>query len=89
MFVIQTATLRQRKRSWRAAYPKLDPFGLIPPRQRVPQGSGGTIEEQTAIAAILSDMDSEIVSLETALAKARHLKRGMMQELLTARIRLV
>jgi hypothetical protein len=34
-------------------------------------------------------MDSEIASLETALAKARHLKRGMMQELLIGRIRLV
>jgi hypothetical protein len=34
-------------------------------------------------------MDSEIASLVTALAKARHLKRGMMQELLTGKIRLV
>lgn len=45
--------------------------------------------EQTAIAAILSDMDDEIVALEGKLAKARHLKQGMMQELLTGRIRLV
>lgn len=45
--------------------------------------------EQTAIAAILSDMDAEIVALETKLAKARQLKQGMMQELLTGRIRLV
>ena len=47
------------------------------------------IEEQTAIAAILSDMDTEITALEDKLAKARHLKQGMMQELLTGRIRLV
>lgn len=48
-----------------------------------------TIEEQSAIAAILSDMDAEIAALEAKLAKARQLKQGMMQELLTGRIRLV
>lgn len=47
------------------------------------------IPEQTAIAAILSDMDAEIAALEAKLAKARRLKQGMMQELLTGRIRLV
>ncbi len=36
-----------------------------------------------------SDMDAEIVALEAKLAKARQLKQGMMQELLTGRIRLV
>jgi len=45
--------------------------------------------EQTAIAAILSHMDAEIAALEAKLAKARWLKQGMMQELLTGRIRLV
>lgn len=45
--------------------------------------------EQTAIASILSDMDAEIASLEAKLAKSRQLKQGMMQELLTGRIRLV
>lgn len=48
-----------------------------------------TIEEQTAIATILSDMDIELAELESRLAKARHIKQGMMQELLTGRIRLV
>lgn len=43
-------------------------------------------QEQTAIATILSDMDTE---LESRLAKARHIKQGMMQELLTGRIRLL
>jgi type I restriction enzyme S subunit len=47
------------------------------------------IEEQTAIAIILRDMDAEIAALEAKLAKARQLKQGMMQELLTGRIRLV
>jgi type I restriction enzyme, S subunit len=46
-------------------------------------------EEQTAIAAILFDMDAEIAALEARFAKARQLKQGMMQELLTGRIRLV
>ena len=47
------------------------------------------VEEQIAIAAVLSDMDAAISALETKLAKARQLKQGMMQELLTGRIRLV
>ena len=47
------------------------------------------LPEQTAIATILSDMDAEIAALETKLAKARQLKQGMMQELLTGRKRLV
>ena len=48
-----------------------------------------SVLEQTAIAAILSDMDAEITTLEAKLGKARNLKQGMMQELLTGRIRLV
>jgi type I restriction enzyme S subunit len=48
-----------------------------------------TMEEQTAIAAVLSDMDAEIAALGDKLTKARQLKQGMMQELLTGRIRLV
>ncbi|MBW3760334.1 restriction endonuclease subunit S [Aeromonas jandaei] len=45
-------------------------------------------KEQTAIATILSDMDSELQALEQKLAKARDVKQGMMQQLLTGRIRL-
>lgn len=47
-----------------------------------------TVEEQTAIAAILFDMDAEISALEARREKTRNLKQGMMQELLTGRIRL-
>jgi type I restriction enzyme S subunit len=47
------------------------------------------LEEQTAIVIVLSDMDTEIAALETQLTKARQLKQGMMQELLTGRIRLI
>jgi type I restriction enzyme S subunit len=48
-----------------------------------------TKAEQTAIAAILSDMDAEIAALEAKLAKARQIKQGMMQQLLTGRTRLI
>ena len=44
-----------------------------------------TIVEQIAIATILSDMDDEISALETKLAKACQVKRGMMHNLLTGR----
>lgn len=47
------------------------------------------IEEQTAIATILSDMDEEIQVLEQHLSKTRQIKQGMMQELLTGKTRLV
>lgn len=47
------------------------------------------IGDQTHIATILSVMDTEIAALETKLAKYRHIKQGMMQNLLTGRIRLV
>jgi type I restriction enzyme S subunit len=48
-----------------------------------------SLGEQIAIATILSDLDAEITALEAKLAKVRSLKQGMMQELLTGRIRLV
>ena len=48
-----------------------------------------SLPEQTAIATVLSDMDAEIAALETRRDKTRDIKQGMMQELLTGRIRLV
>jgi type I restriction enzyme S subunit len=45
--------------------------------------------EQTHIAEILSDMDIEILRLEDKLEKQKQLKQGMMQSLLTGKIRLV
>ena len=47
------------------------------------------IEEQRAIAAVLSDMDAEIVALEQRQDKTRAIKQGMLQQLLTGRVRLV
>jgi len=48
-----------------------------------------SVAEQTAIAAILSDMDAELAALEARRAKTRALKQAMMLELLTGRTRLV
>jgi len=48
-----------------------------------------TFDEQTAIATVLGDMDTELAALEVRLTKARQIKQGMMQELLTGRIRLL
>jgi type I restriction enzyme S subunit len=47
-----------------------------------------SIEEQTAITTILSDMDEELQVLEQRLNKTRQIKQGMMQELLTGKTRL-
>ena len=46
------------------------------------------LPEQCAIAAVLSDMDDEIAALERRREKTEAVKRGMMQELLTGRVRL-
>jgi len=45
--------------------------------------------EQNAIAKVLSDMDAEIEALEQRRAKTQQIKQGMMQQLLTGRVRLV
>lgn len=48
-----------------------------------------TKEEQEAIAAILFDMDSDIHKLEAKLEKYQKVKQGMMEELLTGKVRLM
>ncbi|MBN8649597.1 MAG: restriction endonuclease subunit S, partial [Caulobacterales bacterium] len=47
------------------------------------------IDEQASISQILTDMDSEISTLETKLEKAKKIKQGMMQDLLTGKVRLI
>lgn len=47
------------------------------------------LEEQRAIATVLSDMDAEIAALEARRDKTHAIKQGMMQQLLTGRVRLV
>ena len=47
------------------------------------------VQEQRAIAAVLSDMDAEIAALERRRDKTRAVKQSMMQQLLTGRVRLI
>jgi type I restriction enzyme, S subunit len=47
-----------------------------------------SVEEQTAIATVLSDMDVELSALEARRDKTRALKQAMMQELLTGKTRI-
>jgi type I restriction enzyme S subunit len=47
------------------------------------------LAEQIAIVTVLSDMDAEIAALERRRDKTRAIKLGMMQQLLTGRVRLV
>lgn len=69
-------TMSDHKRYWISEYQKIElPF----------PGP----EEQAAIAQILSDMDAELAALEAEAEKARGIKQGMMQNLLTGKVRLV
>ena len=47
-----------------------------------------SIDEQTAIVTVLSEIDDELVALEARRDKTRYLKQAMMQELLTGKMRL-
>lgn len=67
------------------SHQRIHPTQVLAIEMSIPQD----LEEQTAIAAVLTDMDEEIAALEGKLAKARQIKQGMMQELLTGRIRLI
>ncbi len=64
------------------------------PQLTAPQASAYDVKippvtEQTRIAAILGDMDDGISALESKLSKAKQIKQGMMQELLTGKTRLI
>ena len=65
------------KRHWISEYSELT--------IRIPS----TIEEQRAIAAVLTNMDDEIAALEQKRDKYITVKQGMMQQLLTGKIRLI
>lgn len=64
-------------------------MGLSLPELRKISFSKPPLTEQTAIAAVLTDMETEIAALDARLAKARQLKQGMMQMLLTGKVRLL
>ena len=65
------------------AQPHVHPSDLNPLMILIPK-----MKEQTAIAKILSNMDKEIESLEKKLKKYKKIKVGMMQQLLTGKIRI-
>jgi type I restriction enzyme S subunit len=67
-----------KQQSYTAKLVKLLPITLPP-----------TVDEQRAIATVLFDMDAEIAALEARRDKTKDVKQGMMQELLTGRIRLI
>lgn len=67
------------------AQPHIYPSNLNKIQMYIPS----EIPEQEAIAEVLSDMDMEITALEQRLEKTKAIKQGMMQQLLTGRIRLV
>jgi type I restriction enzyme, S subunit len=66
------------------AQPHIHPNDLRPMSVRVPH-----VDEQVAIAEVLTDMDAELAAFEQRREKARALKQAMMQELLTGKTRLV
>lgn len=77
--------LRLNQRAESSAQPVLTVSKLMPLELFVPE----TKDEQTAIAAVLSDMDTELAALEARRDKTRALKQAMMQELLTGKTRLI
>ena len=64
---------------------KLNKFEMYKIEVNVPDDT----DEQRAVASVLSDMDAEIAALEQRRDKTRAIKQGMMQQLLTGRMRLV
>ncbi len=82
-FLLQSLQEKIYKMQTGGAQPHIHPSDLNPIIVAVPK-----LEEQTAIANILSDMDAEIESLEQKRDKYTMLKQGMMQQLLTGRIRI-
>lgn len=67
------------------AQPHIHPSDIEPLQFSFPND----VEKQKEIATILSDMDAEIEALEKELSKYKDLKTGMMQQLLTGKIRLI
>lgn len=83
-FLLQSLQDTIYKMQTGGAQPHIHPNDLNPIIVSIPKP-----EEQTAIATVLSDMDTEIEKLENKLGKYRQIKTGMMQQLLTGKIRLL
>ena len=83
-YVMLTKRAELERRSSGSTFLEINPRELKSLLISLPQ-----INEQQAIAEVLSDMDAEIAALEQRLEKTKAIKQGMMQQLLTGRIRLV
>ena len=81
-YVLTTMNLNQYSES--SAQPGLSVSKILMLDLRVPPSKA----EQTAIAAVLSDMDTELAALQARRTKTQALKQATMQELLTGRIQL-
>jgi len=76
---------------------QLHATGTTGSHQRIPPSKAMSIEvaapreptEQTAIAAVITDMDAELAAIQQRLTKTSSLKQAMIQELLTGKTRLV
>ena len=66
------------------AQPHIHPIDLMPLQVNLPP-----LPEQHAVASVISDIDAEITALEQRRDKTRAIKQGMMQQLLTGRVRLM
>lgn len=85
-YCFQTKTIRDQFRFYAVGTKVSGISKTNIPRLTMPIPS---LDEQAAIASVLTDMDSELVMLEQRLAKTRDLKQAMMEELLTGKTRLV
>ncbi len=85
-YCFQTATIRQQFLFYAVGTKVSGISKTNIPKLTLPVPS---VPEQTAIAAVLSDIDAELLALEARRDKTRALKQAMMQELLTGRTRLV
>jgi type I restriction enzyme, S subunit len=78
------ARMNLNRYSESSAQPGLSVSKLLTLESTIP-----SLSEQAAIAAVFLDIDAEIIQLDERLAKTRNVKQGVMQELLTGRVRLL
>lgn len=83
-FFLQLIQAKIYKMQTGGAQPHIHPNDLFPIEIAIPEK-----EEQEAIADILTDIDAEIEALQQQLSKYKLMKEGMMQDLLTGKVRLI
>ena len=83
-YALQTKKAEMTERASGSTFLEISKNDLSAIRILTPQ-----LAEQCAIATALSDMDTEITALEARREKTRLIKQGMMQELLSGRVRLI